>query len=146
MALESPSSPESLATEFSASGSPNPVESLEIRAPSRLLEAFDLHIDSIDTERTVSEWRESLSLSDYVILLLNAVALLSEREKQFVSEVLAPVSSGTRRGWERIAVVVNKIDLLDSEEQQQALQYVWRFLGPFGKQPAILTVSAKDPG
>ncbi|HZT95312.1 MAG TPA: hypothetical protein VFB34_00585 [Chloroflexota bacterium] len=121
---------------------PDGVERIEILSPGDLLEICDLRIESLDASRENGEWRDILRASDYIVLVLNASALLSEKEKRFIRELLAPQLAGTRRGWERTAIVINKMDLVNEDEREEVLEYVRRFLGPFAGEPPLLALCA----
>jgi hypothetical protein len=76
---------------------------------------------------------------DYVILLLNAAALLSHVERRFLREVLA-----AEVGLQRVALVVTHIDLMPEDERDSILELLRAFLGPFESQPAILDLSLRE--
>jgi hypothetical protein len=111
-------------------------QQVEIKAQSDLLKSATLRVESIGGGRTPIGWREILADTDYVFLVLKAVALLSEEERAFVSEVLRPF------GLERVAIVVNQIDLIEQDERASLVERVRTFLGPFESQPTIIEFSA----
>lgn len=108
---------------------------VEIQAQSDFLKAATLRIETIGG-RSLARWKEILAGTDYVFLVLKAVALLSEEERAFVSEVLRPF------GLERVAIVINQIDLIEPEERASLVERVRTFLGPFESQPTIIEFSA----
>jgi hypothetical protein len=114
-------------------------EHVVVQAPSDLLEMCDLRIESLEAGLSSSGWRAVLGSTDYVILLLNGTALLSNAERQFVRDRLA-----TEVGLERVALVVTHMDLVPEDERDSILGLLTTFLGPFQSQPAILGLSLRD--
>ncbi|HEX6509751.1 MAG TPA: hypothetical protein VF221_19150, partial [Chloroflexota bacterium] len=114
-------------------------ERVAIQAPSELLELCDLRIESIDATLSPAGWRAALGRTDYVIFLLNGAALLSDAERRFVRDHLAP-----ELGLERVAIVVTHMDLVPEEERDSILDLLRTFLGPYESQPAILGVSLRE--
>jgi hypothetical protein len=114
---------------------------LEVQVPSEVLELCDLRVESIEGHRPPSEWREILGSADYVMFLLNASALLSDVERTFLREHLAPDV-----GLERVAIVITHMDLTPEEERDSIVDLVRSFLGPFQSQPAILDLSLREIG
>lgn len=110
-------------------------ERVEIKAQSELLKSATLRVESIGA-RSPARWKELLAGTDYVFLVLKAVALLSEEERAFISDVLHPF------GLERVAIVINQIDLIDQEERASLVERVRTFLGPFESQPTVIEFSA----
>jgi hypothetical protein len=110
---------------------------IDIQLPADLLQTSDLRIEAIEVERSPGQWQEILSGADFVILVLNATALLNDQQRRFIRDRLAPVV-----GLERVAIIVNKIDLVPEEERGALLDLVRTFLGPFESQPAIIALSA----
>ncbi|HEY7122773.1 MAG TPA: hypothetical protein VH540_02375 [Ktedonobacterales bacterium] len=110
-------------------------ERVEIKAQSELLKSATLRVESIGG-RSPARWKELLAGTDYVFLVLKAVALLSEEERAFISDVLEPF------GLERVAIVINQIDLIDQEERASLVERVRTFLGPFESQPTVIEFSA----
>jgi hypothetical protein len=111
-------------------------QQVEIQAQSELLKSATLRVESISNGRSPARWKELLAGTDYVFVVLKAVALLSEEERTFVSEVLRPF------GLERVAIIINQIDLIDQEERASLVERVRTFLGPFESQPTIIEFSA----
>lgn len=113
-------------------------ERVVIQAPCDLLEMCDLRIESLEAPLSSPDWRAVLDSMDYVILLLNGAALLSDAERRFLRDHLA-----AEVGLERVALVVTHMDLVPEEERDSILELLRRFLGPFQSQPAILDLSLR---
>ena len=116
-------------------------ERVVIHAPSDLLEMCDLRIESLQAALSPSGRRAVLGGTDYVILLLNGTAMLSNAERQFVRDGLA-----NEFGLERVALVVTHMDLVPDDERDSILGLLTTFLGPFQSQPAILGLSLREVG
>lgn len=114
-------------------------ERVLIQAPSDLLEMCDLRIESLEAPLSPSGWRADLGSTDYVVLLLNGSALLSDAERRFLREHLA-----AEVGLEHVAIVITHMDLVPEEERDSILELLRTFLGPFQSQPAILDLSLRD--
>jgi hypothetical protein len=115
------------------------MQCVEIQVDSDLLELCDLRIEPLEANRGAGEWKALLGAFDYVILVLNSGALLSDAEKRFTRDVLAQDV-----GLERVAILINKMDLIPKDEQSSIVELVRTFLGPFESQPAILDLSIRD--
>jgi hypothetical protein len=114
-------------------------ERVMIHAPCDLLEMCDLRIESLEAGLSPTGRRAVLGGTDYVILLLNGTALLSNAERQFVRDGLA-----AEVGLERVALVVTHMDLVPEDERDSILELLTTFLGPFQSQPAILSLSLRE--
>ncbi len=110
---------------------------LEVKASADTLKHARFRLESIGAARSPAEWKELLAGIDYVFLTLKATALLSEEERAFVRDALH-----ASFGLERVTIVINQIDLIDSEERPELIERVRAFLGPFESQPAIISFSA----
>jgi hypothetical protein len=110
---------------------------LRVMTPSPLLAHTQLRIESLGAQRSDDQWRELLATADYAIMVLNATALLSQRERRFLSEQLHP-----HFGLERVALVINQMDLVPEEERTDIVERVRAFLGPLEAQPAMVEFSA----
>lgn len=110
---------------------------LQVQTNSPLLKASDVRIETIGARHSASEWKELLANTDYVLLVLNAVALLSEQERRFIRDILRPAC-----GLERVALIVNQMDLVAPDEQDAITEQVRAFLGRFESQPLLLACSA----
>ncbi len=126
------SSPDRVASEY---------QKIEVRTKSNLLNTCDLRIESIDSKQSQAEWKEVLTGSEYAILVLNAIAILSRKEKQFIREILKP-----NLGLERVAIFINQIDRVSEEERSSISELVRAFLGPFEAQPLLIEFSALQAG
>jgi hypothetical protein len=114
-------------------------ERVVVHAPCDLLEMCDLRIESLEAGLSPGGRRTVLGGTDYVILLLNGTALLSNAERQFVRDGLA-----AEVGLERVALVVTHMDLVPEDERDSILELLTTFLGPFQSQPAILSLSLRE--
>lgn len=113
------------------------VAKLEVQAEDSLLNMAEIQVETIGAERSTKEWQEVLAGADYAILVLKAIALLSSQEKAFVRDVL-----NSHFGLERVAIVINQIDLVEPEERASVVEQVRAFLGSFESQPMIVEFSA----
>ena len=110
---------------------------VEVKTDSELLKSCELRIESIHTKRTLAEWKELLAGTDYVLLVLRAIALLSEQERAFIRDVLQP-----QFGLERVAIVLNQMDLVPYEDYSSISEHVRAFLGSYKSQPVLLEYAA----
>lgn len=110
---------------------------LDMTVQADVLRTSELRIESLEADRSLGAWKELLAGTDYTILVLNAAALLSEVERRFVRDVLVPAS-----GLERVAVVINQMDLVPEEERTSIVELVQTFLGPFESKPLLVELSA----
>jgi hypothetical protein len=110
---------------------------IEVKTDDELLKNCELRIESIHTKRTFAEWKELLAGTDYVLLVLRAIALLSEQERAFIRDTLQP-----HFGLERVAIVLNQMDLVPDEDCSSISEYVRTFLGSYESQPILLEYSA----
>jgi len=119
------------------------VLAVEVQAPCELLKTCDLRIEPLEADRhpegTRQQWRDLLAGSDVTLLVLNATALLSHQERQFVQNYLVD-----GYGLQRVAIIVNQMDLVPEEERNTILELVRTFLGPYESQPAVLEFSASE--
>lgn len=112
-------------------------QTVHIAAPVDLLKIIDLRIESIDSDRTPADRKEILAGSDYALLVLRATALLSDREKRFVRDVLTPWF-----GLQRVAVILNQMDLVPEQERDSVIALTRAFIGSFENPSPILPYSA----
>jgi hypothetical protein len=112
-------------------------QQLHITTDSDILRNSNLRIESIGARRSASEWKEMLAGSDFTLLVLNALALLSEQEKRFIRDLLQPGF-----GLERVAIIINQMDLVAEDERASITELVRMFLGAFERQPSIIEFSA----
>lgn len=113
--------------------------SLDIKASSDLLDTSELKLETISSDKSATDWKEILAAADYILLVLKATALLSEQEKRFLRDILHPYF-----GLERVAIVINQIDLVEEEERESVAERVRTFLGNFESQPLLLQLSASQ--
>jgi hypothetical protein len=106
---------------------------VKVSANAPLLATTTLVLEDLSIERAQDEWLRLLGETHYVLLVLRAVALLSERERRFLADVLEP-----HFGLGRVGLVVNQADLVDEDERAELAQRLRRFLGPYEAQPAII--------
>lgn len=74
--------------------------------------------------------------SDAILFLLDAGQILKESERQFVAGKLLAASR------DKVIFVVNKMDLLDDEEKQEALSYARTNLSKMVDDPKVFGISA----
>lgn len=75
--------------------------------------------------------------SDAILFLLDAGQILKESERQFVATKLLAQSR------DKVIFVVNKMDLLDDDEKQEALAYARLNLGKLLDDPKVFGISAE---
>lgn len=75
--------------------------------------------------------------SDAILFLLDAGQILKESERQFVANKLLAQSR------DKVIFIVNKMDLLDEEERQEALAYARMNLGKLIEEPKLFGISAE---
>jgi hypothetical protein len=112
-------------------------EGLHVHTNSEILKTCDVCIETIGARRTAGEWKELLANTDFVLLVLNAVALLSEQERRFIRDILQPDF-----GLARVAIIINKMDMVAADERASIAELVRTFLGSFESQPLLLELSA----
>ncbi len=111
---------------------------IEIKTNCALLKTCDIRLESINSKKSLNDWKELLVGIDYCILVLKATALLSERERQFIREILRP-----NLGLQRVAIVLNQMDLVPEDEHPSIMEMVRTFLGSFD-QTLILEFSSSQ--
>ena len=115
----------------------NKYQHVMVKTNCDLLKTCELRIENINAKKTVADWKELLAGTDYAILVLKATALLSEQERQFVRDILKP-----SLGLERVAIVINQMDLVPDDERLSISEMVRTFLGPFESQPLLMEFAA----
>jgi hypothetical protein len=120
----------------SSESSPGKYHSIHITADADCLQTSDIRIESLDAERTPEQWKQVMAGIDYAIVILKATAILSEVERRFFKEVLGPYF-----GLERVAIVINQMDLIPADECESVEALVRTFLGAFSAQSPIMPVS-----
>ncbi|MCA9535292.1 MAG: dynamin family protein [Myxococcales bacterium] len=81
---------------------------------------------------------EYIPKADAVIFLLDAGQILKESERQFIVGKLLSASR------DKVVFVVNKMDLLDAEEQAEALAYARMNLAKLVPEPRVFGISAEQ--
>ncbi|MFW5920954.1 MAG: dynamin family protein [Polyangiales bacterium] len=118
------------------------VRHIEVRHPAALLEGGVVLVDTPGVN-DLNEARAEITYgyvpqSDAVLFLLDAGQILKESERAFVAGKLLSQSR------DKVLFVVNKLDLLDEREREEALAYTKATLGNLIGSPRIYGVSAKE--
>jgi hypothetical protein len=116
-------------------------ESIHVRTKVDLLRTCDLRIEAIPDEQSATGWKEILAAADFVLLVLKGASILSQDEKTFIRDLLAPSF-----GLERVAIVINQMDMVPEEERPSLVELVRAFLGSFERHAIILELSAAQVG
>jgi GTPase SAR1 family protein len=111
--------------------------SIKVETNCDLLKTSEIRIESIGARRSIAEWKQLLAKTDYTILVLKAAALLSEQERKFIKNILVPSF-----GLERVAIVINQMDLVPEDEHASIAELVRSFLGTYESQPLLIEFSA----
>jgi small GTP-binding protein len=80
---------------------------------------------------------EYIPKADAVLFLLDAGQILKESERQFI---VGKLLSGSR---DKVVFVINKMDLLDADEKEEALAYARTNLAKLVPQPRVFGISAE---
>ncbi len=117
------------------------VRYLEVHYPSAMLAGGVVLVDTPgvnDLNSTRAEITYSyIPRADAVIFLLDANQILKESERRFLSEKLLAQSR------DKVIFVINKVDLLEPAEKEQALAYAHTQLSKLVADPKIYAVSAE---
>jgi ribosome biogenesis GTPase A len=117
------------------------VRFLEVSYPSPLLEGGVILVDTPgvnDLNSTRAEITYSyIPRADAVLFLLDAGQILKESERQFLANKLLAQSR------DKVIFVINKIDLLDGSEREEALSYARTQLAKLVPSPKVFAVSAE---
>ena len=117
------------------------VRYLEVSYPSSLLEGGVVLVDTPgvnDLNSTRAEITYSyIPRADAVLFLLDAGQILKESERSFLSNKLLAQSR------DKVLFVINKVDLLDAQEREEALGYARTQLAKLVKEPRVYAVSAE---
>ena len=117
------------------------VRYLEVSYPSPLLEGGVVLVDTPgvnDLNSTRAEITYSyIPRADAVLFLLDAGQILKESERAFLANKLLAQSR------DKVLFVINKIDLLDESEREEALNYARTQLAKLVKEPRVYAVSAE---
>lgn len=112
-------------------------ESIHVQTRVDMLRTSELRIEAIPGEQFADGWKEILAGADFVFLVLKGASILSQDERCFVRDLLAP-----NFGLERVAIVINQMDMVPEEERASLVELVRSFLGAFERQAIILELSA----
>jgi GTPase SAR1 family protein len=117
------------------------VRYLEVSYPSPLLEGGVVLVDTPgvnDLNSTRAEITYSyIPRADAVLFLLDAGQILKESERSFLQNKLLAQSR------DKVLFVINKIDLLDDNEREEALSYAKTQLTKLVPEPRVYAVSAE---
>jgi small GTP-binding protein len=117
------------------------VRYLEIDYPASILEGGVVLVDTPgvnDLNSTRAEITYSyLPRADAILFLLDAGQILKESERAFIANKLLSQSK------DKVIFVINKIDLLDEEEREEALAYARMHLSKLVAEPKVYAVSAQ---
>lgn len=118
------------------------VRYLEVTYPAPLLEEGVVLVDTpgvndLNLQRAEITYGY-IPRSDAVVFLLDAGQILKESERQFIAGKLL---SGSR---DKLFFVINKIDLLNEEEREEAIAYARSHLAKLVDDPKVFALSAHD--
>lgn len=118
------------------------VRLLEVMYPAPLLEEGVVLVDTpgvndLNLQRAEITYGY-IPRSDAVVFLLDAGQILKESERQFISGKLL---TGSR---DKLFFVINKIDLLNDEEREEAIAYARSHLGQLVDEPKVFALSAQQ--
>jgi len=123
-------------------GSEKGAHEVVVRYPASLLERGLVLVDTPgvnDLEDARAEVTYGyVPRSDAVLFLLDAGQILKESERSFLEHRLAKQARG------RIFFVVNKLDVLDADEQREALAYARTNLARWIDEPRVWGISAEQ--
>lgn len=115
---------------------------LEVSYPSPLLEGGVVLVDTPgvnDLNSTRAEITYSyVPRADAILFLLDAGQILKESERTFLANKLLAQSR------DKVLFVINKIDLLDTEEKEQALAYARMQLAKLIPEPKVYAISSEQ--
>jgi len=115
---------------------PQRYQYVEIGMPAEILTMVDVRIEDLQSSYAPEDWSHLVARSDFVIVVLNAGALLSQTERDFLRDQLGP------RGLHRAALVINQIDQVPEDERESIRAAVRAFLGPFESRPVSIEAVA----
>lgn len=121
--------------------SPDDVDYLEVGYPAALLKERILLVDTPGVN-DLSLQRADITYSyipraDAVLFLLDAGQILKESERQFLQDKLLKASR------DKIVFVITKWDILNADEQKEALAYARTQLATLVKDPVVFPISAE---
>lgn len=117
----------------------NKFKQVTICAKSDILKICDLTIYPIDANYPEDILKNIFSNTDYALLVTNSTSFISVREKDFISKIIRPYF-----GFERVAVLLNKIDLVKENERLSIMELAKKYFGSLNTQPLILYYSAAN--
>ncbi len=122
-------------------GARDDVHFLELSYPSTMLAEGVVLVDTPGVNDLNHQRAEItygyIPRSDAVIFLLDAGQILKESERQFIANKLLTASR------DKLLFVINKADLLDDAEQQEALAYARKHLADIVDDPKVFSLSAE---
>jgi ribosome biogenesis GTPase A len=118
------------------------VKHVDVEYPAPFLEEGVVLVDTPGVN-DINEARAEITYgyiprSDAILFLLDAGQILKESERNFVSSKLLAQSR------DKVIFVVNKMDILDDEEREEALAYARLNLGKLMDDPVVFGVSAEQ--
>lgn len=117
------------------------VRFLEIDYPAAILDGGVVLVDTPgvnDLNSTRAEITYSyLPRADAILFLLDAGQILKESERSFIANKLLTQSR------DKVLFIINKIDLLDDDEREEALAYARTHLSRLVDEPKVHAVSAQ---
>ncbi len=117
------------------------VRFLQIDYPAAILDGGVVLVDTPgvnDLNSTRAEITYSyLPRADAILFLLDAGQILKESERSFIANKLLSQSR------DKVIFVINKIDLLDDDEREEALAYARTHLARLVDEPKVYAVSAQ---
>ena len=117
------------------------IERIDVHYPAEFLEGGVVLVDTPGVN-DLNEARAEITYgyiprSDAILFLLDAGQILKESERNFIQHKLLAHSR------DKVIFVVNKMDLLDPSEKQEALAYARLNLGKFIDDPKVFGISAE---
>lgn len=117
------------------------VRYVEVTYPASLLEEGVVLVDTPGVN-DLNEQRAEITYgyiprADAVIFLLDAGQILKESEREFISEKLLAASR------DKLMFVINKVDLLEDDEKEQAVAYAKTHLATLVTEPRVYPLSAE---
>ena len=117
------------------------VRYLEVRYPAAILEEGVVLVDTpgvndLNLQRAEITYGY-IPRSDAVVFLLDAGQILKESERQFIAGKLLSASR------DKLFFVINKIDLLDEGEREEAIAYARTHLSQLVDDPKVFALSAE---
>ncbi len=118
------------------------VKYLQIDYPAAILEGGVVLVDTPGVNDLNSARAEItysyLPKADAILFLLDAGQILKESERAFIANKLLANSR------DKVLFIINKIDLLDDDEREEALAYARTHLAKLVDDPKVFTLSAEQ--